>query len=80
MAAEAELTPTSYIQHHLHNQVAHLGAGSFWTLHVDTFVTALLMGLFIAWPVVSIDSIGPTPERPSTIASEKAWRPIPLGR
>ena len=49
MAAEAELTPTSYIQHHLQNQVAHLGEGSFWTLHVDTFVTAVLMGLFMVF-------------------------------
>ena len=28
MSAEAELTPTSYIQHHLHNLTASLGIGS----------------------------------------------------
>ena len=47
MAGEAE-TPTSYIQHHLHNWIFHLRDGStFWTLHVDTFVTALLIGLLL---------------------------------
>ena len=47
MAAEAELTPTSYIQHHLKNLTHSVGEGSFWTLNVDTFVTALLMGLLM---------------------------------
>ena len=47
MAADTELTPTSYIQHHLHNLTASVGEGSFWTLNVDTFVTALLMGLLM---------------------------------
>ena len=49
MAAEAELTPTSYIQHHLKNLTHSVGEGSFWTLNVDTFVTALLMGLFMVF-------------------------------
>ncbi|WP_125075810.1 F0F1 ATP synthase subunit A [Pseudoxanthomonas sp. SGT-18] len=52
MAGEAELTPTSYIQHHLHNLTAHVGEGSFWTIHVDTLVTSVLMGLlmvFLFW-------------------------------
>ncbi|WP_101926312.1 MULTISPECIES: F0F1 ATP synthase subunit A [Luteimonas] len=44
MAGEAELTPTSYIQHHLQNLTASVGDGGFWTLHVDTLITALLMG------------------------------------
>lgn len=47
MAGEHELTPTSYIQHHLHNLTAQVGEGGFWTLHVDTLVTAVLMGLLI---------------------------------
>ena len=47
MAAEAALTPTSYIQHHLTNLTHSVGEGSFWTLNVDTFVTALLMGLLM---------------------------------
>ncbi|RPD84026.1 F0F1 ATP synthase subunit A [Luteimonas sp. 100069] len=44
MAADAELTPTSYIQHHLQNLTVSFGEGGFWTLHVDTLITALLMG------------------------------------
>ena len=47
MAAEADLTPTSYIQHHLKYLTQSVGEGSFWTLNVDTFVTALLMGLLM---------------------------------
>ncbi|MCD9029938.1 F0F1 ATP synthase subunit A [Luteimonas sp. BDR2-5] len=53
MAGEAELTPTSYIQHHLQNLTAPVGeGGGFWTLHVDTLVTSLLMGglmVFMFW-------------------------------
>lgn len=52
MAAEA-LTPTSYIQHHLKNLTAPVGeGGGFWTLHVDTIVMSLGMGLlmvFLFW-------------------------------
>jgi F-type H+-transporting ATPase subunit a len=45
MAGEA-LTPTSYIQHHLHNLTIPLKEGSkFWVLHVDTLVMAVLSGL-----------------------------------
>ncbi|MBB1087065.1 F0F1 ATP synthase subunit A [Lysobacter sp. SG-8] len=49
MAGEAELTPTGYIQHHLQNLTASVGEGTFWTLHVDTLVTAVLMGLVIVF-------------------------------
>ncbi|CAN7510231.1 F0F1 ATP synthase subunit A [Pseudoxanthomonas sp. LjRoot143] len=49
MAGEA-LTPTSYIQHHLKNLTAQVGGeGPFWTINVDTFVTAVLMGLVIVF-------------------------------
>jgi F-type H+-transporting ATPase subunit a len=51
MAGEA-LTPTSYIQHHLKNLTVSVGEGGFWTLHMDTLVTAVLMGLlmvFLFW-------------------------------
>ncbi|NYZ63542.1 F0F1 ATP synthase subunit A [Luteimonas deserti] len=44
MAADADLTPTSYIQHHLQNLTVSTGEGGFWTLHLDTFITAVLMG------------------------------------
>ncbi|PZO65452.1 MAG: F0F1 ATP synthase subunit A [Pseudoxanthomonas suwonensis] len=43
------MTPTEYIQHHLHNLTAHVGEGSFMTLHVDTVITAVLMGLFMTF-------------------------------
>ncbi|MCD9126902.1 F0F1 ATP synthase subunit A [Luteimonas fraxinea] len=55
MAADAELTPTSYIQHHLQNLTASTGEGGFWTLHVDTLITALLMGglmVFAFWMAI----------------------------
>ena len=43
------LTPTQYIQHHLQNLTASVGEGSFMTLHVDTVLTAVLMGLFMVF-------------------------------
>ena len=42
-AAGQELTPTSYISHHLTNRTISLGDGPFWTLHLDTFLTALVL-------------------------------------
>ena len=49
MAGEA-LTPTTYIQHHLKSLTAQVGGeGPFWTINVDTFVTAVLMGLLIVF-------------------------------
>ncbi len=46
MAAGTELTPTSYIGHHLTFLAKPVGGseGGFWTLHVDTFVTSLILG------------------------------------
>lgn len=41
-----ELTPTSYIGHHLANHTVSLGDSPFWTLHVDTLVTSVVLGLF----------------------------------
>ena len=52
MAGESELTPTSYIQHHLHNLTAQVSEGSFFTIHVDTLVSSLAMGalmVFMFW-------------------------------
>jgi F-type H+-transporting ATPase subunit a len=54
MAAGAEpLTPTQYIGHHLAFNAR--GEGSFWTLHVDTVVTSVLLGIvafgFLWWVV-----------------------------
>jgi len=55
MAAGTELTPASYIQHHLTFLERSVGEGGFWTLHVDSLVTAALLGVigigFIWWVV-----------------------------
>ncbi len=52
MAAE-QLTPTSYITHHLTFNAR--GDGGFWTLHVDTLVTSVVLGVvvlgFLWWVV-----------------------------
>ena len=46
MAAEQNLTPTSYIGHHLSFFQHPVGEGSFWTLNLDSLVTAALLGVF----------------------------------
>src|SRR5438046_10142692 len=46
MAAEHELTPSSYIGHHLAFLQHPVGEGSFWTLNVDSLVTAAMLGVF----------------------------------
>src|SRR3954467_13474687 len=55
MAAETELTPTEYIGHHLTNRTVRLGDSPFWTLHVDTWLTAIVLGVigigFLWWIV-----------------------------
>ncbi|HEX9812824.1 MAG TPA: F0F1 ATP synthase subunit A [Burkholderiales bacterium] len=55
MATESTLTPTSYISHHLSNFTVSVGGGGFWTLHVDTLVTAVVLGIlsigFLWWVV-----------------------------
>ena len=45
MASGTELTPTSYMSHHLTNLTSSIGEGEFWTLHVDTLVMAALTGI-----------------------------------
>ena len=46
--AEQALTPASYIEHHLsfNAQPVNESAG-FWTLHVDTFVMSVALGLIV---------------------------------
>jgi F-type H+-transporting ATPase subunit a len=57
MAAEGQaLTPTDYIMGHLTHNAQPMGAGGgFWTLHVDTLVTTLIVGAltfgFMWWVV-----------------------------
>ncbi len=45
MAAGTYATPTDYIQHHLTFLAKPVGAGGFWTIHVDTIVVSLLLGV-----------------------------------
>jgi F-type H+-transporting ATPase subunit a len=55
MAAEQELTATSYIQHHLSFNAQSVGDHSFWTLHVDSLATGLILGVVatgLMWWVV----------------------------
>jgi F-type H+-transporting ATPase subunit a len=50
-----ELTPTSYIGHHLGFRQVSLGDSPFWTLHVDTLVTSVVLGILtfgFLWLVV----------------------------
>ncbi|MCC6380576.1 MAG: F0F1 ATP synthase subunit A [Burkholderiales bacterium] len=54
MAAAHELTPTSYIQHHLTFLTHRVdGKGGFWTVNVDTIVTSVILGVlcfgFLWW-------------------------------
>jgi len=55
MAAGQELTPTSYIQHHLSFKAESLGDHPFWTLYVDSLVTGAILGIVataLLWWVV----------------------------
>ena len=45
MAAESELTSTSYIQHHLTFLTKASESGGFWTVNVDTVVTSIVLGV-----------------------------------
>ena len=50
-----EFTPTAYIQHHLAFRTTSLGDGSFWTLHEDTVLTGVLLGVIatgLLWWIV----------------------------
>ncbi len=45
-AAGHELTPTSYIQHHLTFLTTAKETGGFWAVNVDTVVTSVILGVF----------------------------------
>jgi F-type H+-transporting ATPase subunit a len=55
MAAGKELTPSDYIQHHLTFFQKPVGEGGFWTINVDSVITAILLGVvglgFLWWVV-----------------------------
>jgi F-type H+-transporting ATPase subunit a len=44
MASTPE-SPTEYIQHHLTFLAKPVGEGGFWTIHVDTLLTTIVLGL-----------------------------------
>jgi len=55
MAADTELTPTKYIDHHLTHMTVQVKEGAFWTLHLDTLVTSIILGIIgmgCVWLVV----------------------------
>ena len=45
MSSSHELTPSSYISHHLANRTSSVADSAFWTLHVDTLITSIVVGL-----------------------------------
>ena len=45
MAAATELTPTSYIQHHLSFLQKPIGDGGFWTINLDTLIVTVILGV-----------------------------------
>ena len=45
MASGKDFNATDYIQHHLTFFAKPVGEGGFWTLHVDSLVTAVLLGV-----------------------------------
>ena len=53
--AAPELSPTTYISHHLANRTISFGDSPFWTLHLDTLVTSIVLGViafgFLWWVV-----------------------------
>src|SRR3954468_6488705 len=56
-----ELSPTSYIGHHLANQTISFGDSPFWTLHVDTLITSIVLGILAfgcMWAVVRGSTAG----------------------
>lgn len=48
MAAETELNPSSYIQHHLTFFAEPVARqGGFWTVHYDTIITSIILGVLV---------------------------------
>ena len=42
-----ELNATSYIGHHLSYRTVSLGESPFWTLHIDTLITSVVLGILV---------------------------------
>jgi F-type H+-transporting ATPase subunit a len=64
MANEQALTPSGYIEHHLSFNTHPIAQGSFWSIHIDTLVMSILLGLLavglIAWVLRGATSGVPT--------------------
>lgn len=45
----AEYTPNSYITGHLENFTFRMAEGGFWTLHLDTLLTSIFLGLLMVF-------------------------------
>ena len=73
MSAEQALTPTAYIKHHLSFFAEPVGNGAFWTLHVDSMVTAVLLGVIslgLIWWVVRGATAGVPTKRQAFVEAE----------
>jgi len=64
MSSSEQLTPASYIEHHLSFNTKPVGDGGFWVLHMDTIMVSLVLGVlvfgFLAWVVSGATSGVPT--------------------
>ncbi|HUW26842.1 MAG TPA: F0F1 ATP synthase subunit A [Gallionella sp.] len=47
MSTAHELTPFSYIEHHLAFNAKPVGVGDFWAIHIDTLAVSALLGLIV---------------------------------
>ena len=70
------LTPTDYIAHHLGFLEKQVGSGSFWTIHVDSVVTGLVLGfigLGFLWWVVRGATAGVPNKRQAFVELATGW-------
>ncbi|MEL0055794.1 MAG: F0F1 ATP synthase subunit A, partial [Methylophilaceae bacterium] len=61
MAGSSYNSPAEYIGHHLSNNEFHLSDNPFHTLHLDSFVMAIILGLLsigLIWLVARKASAG----------------------
>lgn len=52
--AEQAITPSSYIEHHLSFNAHPVGDGNFWTLHYDTILMSMALGLIVMGLIWSV--------------------------
>jgi F-type H+-transporting ATPase subunit a len=71
-----ELTATSYIEHHLANRTVSMGESPFWTLHLDTLVTSVVLGILtlgFLWWVVRDATAGVPSKRQAFVELAVTW-------